>query len=93
VDLSRVIFPESCPPKVSPIGPQTVRRLESELDFRVDKRRFRANIYLDLARGEEFAGDDLATSPPEDRRKGRDNGFGTRPALQNNFARSRNGPA
>jgi hypothetical protein len=36
---------------VSLIGLQTVRQVEEEVGFAVDKRRFRANIYLDLAAG------------------------------------------
>jgi uncharacterized protein len=36
---------------VSLIGLQTVRQIEEEVGFAVDKRRFRANIYLDLAAG------------------------------------------
>jgi MOSC domain-containing protein len=36
---------------VSLIGLQTVRQIEEEVGVRVDKRRFRANIYLDLATG------------------------------------------
>lgn len=44
---------------VSLISLQTVRQIEKELDFPVDKRRFRANIYLDLAADEGFAEDNL----------------------------------
>ena len=44
---------------ISIIGLQTVRQIESELDFALDKRRFRANIYLDFAKGKGFAEDDL----------------------------------
>jgi uncharacterized protein YcbX len=36
---------------VSLISIQTVRQIEDEVGFKVDKRRFRANIYLDLAAG------------------------------------------
>lgn len=36
---------------LSLIGTQTVRQIEEEVGVRVDKRRFRANIYLDLAAG------------------------------------------
>lgn len=36
---------------VSLIGVQTVRQIEDEVGVSVDKRRFRANIYLDLAAG------------------------------------------
>ena len=36
---------------VSLIGLQTVRQIEEEVGVAVDKRRFRANIYLDLAAG------------------------------------------
>lgn len=44
---------------VSLISVQTVRQLEAELNFPVDKRRFRANIYLDFAAGGGFAEDNL----------------------------------
>jgi uncharacterized protein YcbX len=36
---------------VSLISIQTVRQIEDEVGFTVDKRRFRANIYIDLAAG------------------------------------------
>jgi uncharacterized protein YcbX len=36
---------------LSLIGLQTVRQIEEEVGIRIDKRRFRANIYLDLAAG------------------------------------------
>jgi uncharacterized protein YcbX len=42
---------------VSLISVQTVRKLEDETGTPVDKRCFRANIYLDLASGEPFAED------------------------------------
>ena len=44
---------------VSLISLQTVRQVERELGGPVDKRRFRSNIYLDLASGEGFAEDGL----------------------------------
>ena len=44
---------------VSLISLQTVRQLEGELGAPLDKRRFRANIYLDLASGGGFAEDGL----------------------------------
>lgn len=44
---------------VSLISLQTVRQLEGELGAPVDKRRFRANIYLDMAAGGGFAEDGL----------------------------------
>lgn len=44
---------------VSLIGLQTVRQLEEELGGALDKRRFRANIYLDLAAGRGFSEDAL----------------------------------
>ncbi|MGE0118679.1 MAG: MOSC domain-containing protein [Dongiaceae bacterium] len=44
---------------VSLIGLQTVRQIGEELGHPVDKRRFRANIYLDLASDCGFAEDDL----------------------------------
>ena len=44
---------------VSLISLQTVRKLEAELGFPVDKRRFRANIYLDLGSFYGFAEDGL----------------------------------
>src|SRR4030095_8531960 len=40
---------------VSLISLQTVRQVEAELGMPVDKRRFRANVYLELAAGEGFA--------------------------------------
>jgi uncharacterized protein YcbX len=44
---------------VSLISLQTVREVEAELGFSVDKRRFRANVYLNLASGYGFAEDEL----------------------------------
>lgn len=42
---------------VSLISLQTVRQVEGELGTAVDKRRFRANVYLDLAAGGGFGED------------------------------------
>jgi hypothetical protein len=42
---------------VSLISLQTIRQVEGELDFKLDKRRFRGNVYLDLAAGEGFGED------------------------------------
>jgi uncharacterized protein len=44
---------------VSLISLQTVRRIEEEVGVPVDKRRFRSNIYLDLASNHGFAEDEL----------------------------------
>src|SRR5215216_3405272 len=44
---------------VSLISLQTIRRIEDELGFPIDKRRFRSNIYLDLASNHGFAEDEL----------------------------------
>jgi uncharacterized protein YcbX len=44
---------------VSLISLQTVRQIGEELGGPVDKRRFRANIYLDLASENGFAEDEL----------------------------------
>ncbi len=44
---------------VSLISLQTVRQIEAELDIPVDKRRFRANVYLNLAAADGFAEDEL----------------------------------
>jgi hypothetical protein len=44
---------------VSFIGLQTIRQLEQELGSPVDKRRFRANIYLNLSSENGFAEDEL----------------------------------
>jgi uncharacterized protein len=44
---------------VSLISLQTVRQVEAELGIPVDKRRFRANVYLKLASGYGFAEDEL----------------------------------
>lgn len=44
---------------VSLISVQTVRRIGEELGAPVDKRRFRSNIYLDLASDHGFAEDEL----------------------------------
>jgi uncharacterized protein YcbX len=44
---------------VSLISLQTVRQLEEELGIPLDERRFRANIYLDLASNRAFAEDEL----------------------------------
>jgi uncharacterized protein YcbX len=38
---------------------QTARQLSSEVNLELDKRRFRANIYVDLASGEGFGEDGL----------------------------------
>jgi uncharacterized protein YcbX len=44
---------------VSLISLQTIRQVEAELGFSVDKRRFRANVYLNLASDYGFAEDEL----------------------------------
>jgi uncharacterized protein YcbX len=44
---------------VSLISLQTVRQVEAEVDIPIDKRRFRANVYFDLASGDGFAEDEL----------------------------------
>jgi uncharacterized protein len=44
---------------VSLISLQTVRQIDAELDIPIDKRRFRTNIYLDLASDDGFAEDEL----------------------------------
>jgi uncharacterized protein YcbX len=44
---------------VSLISLQSVRQLEAELNIPIDKRRFRANIYLDLASDYGFAEDEF----------------------------------
>ena len=44
---------------VSLISLQTVRQVEAESGIPVDKRRFRANVYFDLASGDGFAEDEL----------------------------------
>ena len=44
---------------VSLISLQTVRQLESELGGSVDKRRFRANVYLNLLSDDGFGEDEL----------------------------------
>jgi uncharacterized protein YcbX len=44
---------------VSLIGLQTIRQVEVELGIPIDKRRFRANVYLDLAANDGFAEDEL----------------------------------
>ena len=44
---------------VSMIGLQTVRQIDAEVGVAVDKRRFRANIYIDLAAGGGFAEEPL----------------------------------
>ena len=44
---------------VSLISMQTVRQVEAELGIPIDKRRFRANVYLNLASDYGFAEDEL----------------------------------
>lgn len=44
---------------VSLISLQTVRQIEAELGVPIDKRRFRANIYIDLASDSGFREDEL----------------------------------
>jgi len=44
---------------VSLISLQTVRQVEEELGIPIDKRRFRANVYLNLESGDGFAEDEL----------------------------------
>lgn len=44
---------------VSIFSTQTVKQLEDELGLTMDKRRFRANIYIDLSSGKGFGEDDL----------------------------------
>lgn len=44
---------------VSLISLQTVRQIEAEAGFFIDKRRFRANVYLDLLSGKGFGEDEF----------------------------------
>ena len=44
---------------VSLIGLQTIRQVEAELGTPIDKRRFRANVYVNLASNNGFAEDEL----------------------------------
>jgi hypothetical protein len=44
---------------ISLISLQTIRRIEEELGIPVDRRRFRANVYLNLTSGHAFAEDEL----------------------------------
>lgn len=44
---------------VSLMSLQTVRQIEAEMDIPIDKRRFRANVYLNLAADDGFAEDEL----------------------------------
>ena len=44
---------------VSLISLQTVRQIEEEMSIPLDKRRFRANVYLNLASDDGFAEDEL----------------------------------
>jgi uncharacterized protein YcbX len=44
---------------VSLISVQTVQQVEEELDIPIDKRRFRANVYLNLESNDGFAEDEL----------------------------------
>lgn len=44
---------------VSLMSLQTLRQIEAEMDLPLDKRRFRANIYLNLTSGGGFAEDEL----------------------------------
>ena len=44
---------------ISLISLQTIRQIEAELTIPIDKRRFRANVYLNLASGNAFAEDEL----------------------------------
>ncbi len=44
---------------VSLISVQTVRQVEAELGIPIDQRRFRANVYLNLASDDGFAEDEL----------------------------------
>jgi uncharacterized protein YcbX len=44
---------------VSLISLQTIRQVEAELGIPIDNRRFRANVYLDLASNDGFAEDEL----------------------------------
>ena len=41
------------------ISRQTIRQIEAELGLPLDKRRFRANVYLNLASGCGFGEDEL----------------------------------
>ena len=56
VHSDRALF--DCRP-VSMISVQSVNRLAAELDIPIDKRRFRANIYLNLSPDDVFAEDKL----------------------------------
>lgn len=44
---------------VSLISLQTIRQIEAELGIPLDKRRFRANVYFNLAMGDGFAEDEF----------------------------------
>ena len=44
---------------VSLISVQTIRQIEAEVGIPIDQRRFRANVYLDLASDSGFAEDAL----------------------------------
>src|ERR1041384_5512243 len=44
---------------ISLVSLQTVRQVEAESGLALDKRRFRANVYLDLAADDGFAEDEL----------------------------------
>jgi uncharacterized protein len=44
---------------VSLISLQTIRHVEAELGIPIDQRRFRANVYFNLASGDGFAEDEL----------------------------------
>ena len=44
---------------VSLISLQTIRQVQAELNMSLDKRRFRSNIYIDLASGAGFGEDEL----------------------------------
>ena len=76
---------------VSLFSIQTVRQLGQELETDLDKRRFRANVYVDFASGNAFEEDGLVgrmlrlggKAVIADRR--------SRPPLQDDHARSRNG--
>jgi uncharacterized protein YcbX len=44
---------------VSLISKQTIQQIQTELEFHIDLRRFRANVYLDLISGDGFGEDKL----------------------------------
>jgi uncharacterized protein len=70
---------------------QSAKKLGEETGVAVDKRRFRANVYLDLSSANGFAENEFCRQNIADRIQSRRVGAGARSALHDDHARSGHG--